>query len=131
MNVKATCGEDGGPDNEDPRGDSHPPVGGEQAGELAEPYRFVVIADFPTNFNEEAVRRLSSIINSGARCGVHTLISYDSRQELPPGIDMEDLSSNSAHLVYENDRFVWYTGRPDYNGCGCLSARSTTIITFS
>ncbi len=78
-----------------------------QAGELAEPYRFLVIADFPTNFNEEAVQRLSSIINSGSRCGVYTLILHDSRQEPPTGIDIEDLASGSVHLVYENDRFVW------------------------
>jgi hypothetical protein len=79
----------------------------QQAGELAEPYRFLVIADFPNNFNEEAVKRLSSIINSGARCGVYTLIAYDARQELPSGIDAEDLAANSVHLLYENDRFVW------------------------
>ena len=65
----------------------------QQAGELAEPYRFLVIAGFPTNFNEDAARRLSSIIHSGPRCGVHTLIAYDTRGELPSGIDMEDVSA--------------------------------------
>jgi hypothetical protein len=76
-----------------------------QAGELAEPYRFLVIADFPTHFNEECARRLSSIVHSGARCGVHTLISYDTRQELPAGIDLADMSANSLHLIYDNERF--------------------------
>ena len=79
----------------------------QQAGELAEPYRFLVIADFPANFNEEAARRLGSIINSGARCGVYTLIAYDARQEAPAGIDIEDLAANSVHLLYENNGFVW------------------------
>ena len=46
----------------------------QQAGEFAEPYRFLVIADFPTNFNDEAIRRLRSIINRGPSCGVYTLI---------------------------------------------------------
>jgi hypothetical protein len=32
-----------------------------QAGELAEPYRFLVIADLPTNFSQESIRRLASI----------------------------------------------------------------------
>ncbi len=77
----------------------------EQAGELAEPYRFLVISDFPTHFNEECARRLSSIIHSGARCGVHTLIAYDTRQELPPGIDLEDISANSLHLVFDAGHF--------------------------
>jgi ABC-type multidrug transport system fused ATPase/permease subunit len=79
----------------------------QQAGELAEPYHFLVIADFPTNFSEEAARRLSSIIHSGPRCGVHTLIAYDTRHELPSGIDIEDVSANSIHLVYENGHYVW------------------------
>ncbi len=79
----------------------------QQAGELAEPYRFLVIADFPTNFNEEAARRLSSIIHSGPRCGVHTLIAYDTRHELPAGIDIEDVSASSIHLVYEKGHYVW------------------------
>ncbi|MBN1505267.1 MAG: hypothetical protein JW955_00390 [Sedimentisphaerales bacterium] len=79
----------------------------EQAGDLAEPYRFLVIADFPTNFNEEAARRLSSIVHSGPRCGVHTLIAYDTRHELPAGVDIEDVSANSIHLLYENGGYVW------------------------
>ncbi|MDI9433154.1 MAG: FtsK/SpoIIIE domain-containing protein [Planctomycetota bacterium] len=79
----------------------------EQAGELAEPYRFLVIADFPVNFNEESARRLSSIIHSGPRCGVHTLIAYDARQDLPSGIDIEDISAGSIHLIYDKDRFIW------------------------
>ena len=44
-----------------------------QAGELAEPYRFLVIADLPTNFSDDSFRRLASIASSGARCGVYTL----------------------------------------------------------
>jgi len=78
-----------------------------QAGELAEPYRFLVIADFPINFNEESIRKLSSIITSGKRCGVYTLIAYDDRQELPRGLDMDDIISNSIYLKYEDDRFIW------------------------
>lgn len=78
-----------------------------QAGELAEPYRFLVIADFPRNFSEETARRLSSVIHSGPRCGVHTLIAYDTRAELPSGVDLRDICAASVHLTYEGDRFVW------------------------
>ncbi len=78
-----------------------------QAGELAEPYRFLVIADFPQNFNEESVKHLKSIINSGPRCGVYTLIAFDSRQPLPDGIDLDDLKANSTWLKYEDGTFVW------------------------
>ncbi|MFN5958611.1 MAG: FtsK/SpoIIIE domain-containing protein, partial [Planctomyces sp.] len=55
----------------------------EQAGEIAEPYRFLVIADFPANFSEVSAKRLASILASGPRCGVYTLIAMDTRQQLP------------------------------------------------
>ena len=77
-----------------------------QAGELAEPYRFLVIADFPANINEGAARRLNSIVNSGARCGVFTLIAHDQRLPMPPEVQIEDLEGGSVHLAYEEDRFV-------------------------
>jgi len=76
----------------------------QQAGELAEPYHFLVVADFPTNFSEESARRLSSIVHSGSRCGVYTLIEYDTRREMPQGIDLNDIVANSIHLVYADGR---------------------------
>jgi S-DNA-T family DNA segregation ATPase FtsK/SpoIIIE len=78
----------------------------EDAGEIAEPFRFLVIANFPVNFSESAARRLASVINSGARCGVYTLITVDSRQPMPPGIQMQDLERNSVKLVHEKDHLV-------------------------
>ena len=77
-----------------------------QAGQLAEPYRFLVVADFPTNFTEGAARRLSSIISSGARCGVFTLIMHDNRLSLPGELPLEDLAGGSLHLVHDGERFV-------------------------
>jgi S-DNA-T family DNA segregation ATPase FtsK/SpoIIIE len=79
----------------------------QQAGELAEPYRFLVIADFPTNFNDESIRRLKSIITSGPRCGVFTLIICDEGQKLPEGITSQDLAANGVHLAWQKGRFVW------------------------
>ena len=46
-----------------------------QAGEVAEPFRVLVVANFPANFSAEAGRRLVSIVQSGPRCGVLTLIT--------------------------------------------------------
>lgn len=76
------------------------------AGEIAEPFRFLVIANFPVNFSETAARRLASIINSGARCGVYTLITADTRQPLPPGIQWGDLERNGVKLVHEKGGFA-------------------------
>ncbi|MEP0842028.1 MAG: cell division protein FtsK, partial [Phycisphaerae bacterium] len=78
-----------------------------QAGELAEPYRFLVIADFPAGFNEDSLRRLASIAGSGARCGVYTLIARDARKPLPAGVHLEDIAAAAVDLVQENGRFVW------------------------
>ena len=47
------------------------------AGEVAEPYRILIVANFPVGFSERAAQRLVSVMTSGARCGVHMLISVD------------------------------------------------------
>jgi hypothetical protein len=63
----------------------------EQAGEIAEPYRFLVMADFPVNVSDQSAKRFASILQSGARCGVHVLMLRDLRAALPPGLDLDDL----------------------------------------
>lgn len=79
-----------------------------QAGELAEPYRYLVISDFPVNFSDEALRRLSSIASTGSRCGVYTLVMRDTRVSTGSGsIHLDDLEAHSVNLVREGDRFVW------------------------
>jgi len=80
----------------------------QQAGELAEPYRFLVVADFPVNFSDESIRHLRSIINSGPKCGVYTIIVCDQSQTLPGGISQEDLSQNGVHLISLNGDFQWH-----------------------
>ena len=52
------------------------------AGEMAEPYRVLVVANFPANFSEAAAQRLKSIVASGARCGVFVLLSVDTKLPL-------------------------------------------------
>ncbi|MHC4429330.1 MAG: FtsK/SpoIIIE domain-containing protein, partial [Planctomycetota bacterium] len=79
----------------------------DEAGEIAEPYRFVVVCDFPTNFSDAAARRLTSILSSGARCGVYALISMDTRLDLPRGVALTDLQRNCVTLAHEQERFVW------------------------
>jgi hypothetical protein len=81
-----------------------------QGGELAEPYRFLVIADLPTNFSQESVRRLASIASTGARCGVYTLITRDLRQPIPGGSGRISTRSNrtaSTSRSRATGAFVW------------------------
>jgi len=77
-----------------------------QAGRLAEKYQFLVIADFPTNFSEVAVKRLQSIAASGARCGVHILMHWDQRKPAPVEFVPEELRKNSICIVPKGDGFA-------------------------
>ncbi len=70
----------------------------EKAGEIAEPYRVLVMADLPANLTETAAKRLASILESGARCGVLTLLLRDLRMPLPPALAPEDLARGVVRL---------------------------------
>ncbi len=69
-----------------------------QAGEVAEPFQVLVVANFPTNFSEAAARKLVSIATSGPRCGVYTLIMVDRKQKMPANFDLKDLEAGALHL---------------------------------
>ncbi|HEX8876490.1 MAG TPA: FtsK/SpoIIIE domain-containing protein [Phycisphaerales bacterium] len=75
----------------------------EKAGEIAEPFRFLVIADFPANFSEAAAKRLASIVSSGPRCGVFTLIVTDSRARPPAWLTMADVERGATVLTVKPD----------------------------
>jgi S-DNA-T family DNA segregation ATPase FtsK/SpoIIIE len=78
----------------------------EQAGEVAEPYRFLVVANFPSGFSDGAAQRLLSIARSGPKCGVYTLLSMDSRQAMPHGFEKSDLEATATTFDWAGGRFV-------------------------
>jgi len=78
----------------------------EQAGNIAEKYHFVVVADFPSAFSEAAARRLLSIATSGARCGVFTLIHWDRRQPMPQDFVPDELRKSSVSLTAKGNEFT-------------------------
>jgi DNA segregation ATPase FtsK/SpoIIIE-like protein len=78
-----------------------------KAGEVAEPFRFLVIADFPANFTETAARRLASIVASGPRCGVFTLIATDARQRPPAWVPMPEIEKASVNVVGKDGKLSW------------------------
>ena len=77
------------------------------AGEVAEPYRVVVAANYPANFSETAQRRLVSIAQSGARCGVYVLLSLDTKLQNATSQLAKDLEPNCVNLVWKDGRFIW------------------------
>jgi hypothetical protein len=78
-----------------------------QAGEVAEPFRFLVVADFPVNFTPDACRRLISLASAGARCGIYTFIMLDEKQGLPQSISRADLERGCTVLAWQGERFWW------------------------
>ncbi|MBM4466917.1 MAG: cell division protein FtsK, partial [Chloroflexi bacterium] len=86
-----------------------------EAGEVAEPYRLLVVMSFPVNFSEAAARRLVSIAANGPRCGVYTLIAVDTQQPLPYGFNLADLERTATVIAWDGKRFVWQD--EDFKDC--------------
>lgn len=76
----------------------------QKAGRVAEKLHFLVVADFPANFSDNALRRLLKIAASGAKCGVYLLLHWDKRRALPPGFMAQDLTSNAAQIQVTNTK---------------------------
>ncbi len=76
------------------------------AGEVAEPYRVLVVANFPTNFTPEAAKRLISIAQSGPSCGVCTLVAADTRSTMPREFNISDLEAASFTLAWKDGHFT-------------------------
>jgi S-DNA-T family DNA segregation ATPase FtsK/SpoIIIE len=74
------------------------------AGEVAEPYHFVVVAGFPAGFTEESAGYLTSILSSGPRCGVYPILMQLVGQPLPRSFDADD-------LVHHTQQFRAVDGR--------------------
>jgi energy-coupling factor transporter ATP-binding protein EcfA2 len=65
------------------------------AGDVAEPFRQLVLFDFPTNFSEDTAALLRSVLQNGPRCGIYTLV-LTNRSVAP--IHGGDLSQFPGHL---------------------------------
>lgn len=79
----------------------------QHAGEVAEAFRVLVVANFPAGFTEESAQRLMSIASSGPRCGVFTLMSIDPTQAMPRNFDLDELRRHANVLVLDEARTHW------------------------
>lgn len=73
----------------------------EMAGEVAEPYRFLVVNGFPHRFSEAAVRRLLSIISNGPRCGVFVAMYHDSATSPTSNLSLDAVDEECALLHWD------------------------------
>ena len=79
----------------------------EQAGEVAEPYHVLVLANFPVGLSDSSMRKLVTISKTGPRCGVYTLISIDESRKLPNDFDPTDLFRDKVHLQWLDNQLRW------------------------
>jgi DNA segregation ATPase FtsK/SpoIIIE, S-DNA-T family len=79
------------------------------AGEVAEPYRVLVVADFPASFDEKSAARLAAISAAGIPCGVLTLVARDLDRALPLGVTADDFRPNASILSWDGSALT----RPD------------------
>lgn len=79
----------------------------EQAGEVAEPYHVLVMANFPTGLSDAAIRKLETIATAGPRCGVYTLLGIDTGAKMPTKFDVSELLKDAVHLQWMDDRLQW------------------------
>jgi len=77
------------------------------AGEVAEPYRVLVVVDYPNKFDEKAAARLASIVAGGPPCGVSTLIAVDEGREAPTGCRLADLRPYCTRLYWRDGALAW------------------------
>ncbi len=78
-----------------------------QAGEVAEPFHFLVVAHFPVNFSEDAARRLVSLASAGARSGIYTFVVVDTKLPMPHGFNFADLEKVCTILDWQKSYFAW------------------------
>ena len=81
------------------------------AEEVAEPYRVLVVADFPTKFDEKSAARLAAIAAGGVPCGVLTLVAVDLSKPLPSPFQLDELRPYCAHLAWDAARGAARMGR--------------------
>ena len=79
----------------------------QHAGEVAEPYHVLIVANFPAGLSDHAMRKIRTIATTGPRCGVYTLLSIDNGLKLPGDFQAEDLLQDAVHLHCDDDGVRW------------------------
>ncbi len=63
------------------------------AGAIAEPYRYLFIADFPTGFDQRSLEDLKSILLNGPKAGVYIILHIDNNLEKPRNFDYQTFNN--------------------------------------
>jgi len=85
------------------------------ADEITEPYRLIVVADYPGQFSDRASEQLLSLAENGPRCGLYTLLLYSPEDEEPRGLPFGRLTQSMDVVSLAGNR-AWMrlgAGPPD------------------
>ncbi|OQY79812.1 MAG: hypothetical protein B6D41_22180 [Chloroflexi bacterium UTCFX4] len=76
--------------------------------DVSVPYQFVVIANFPTHFNDRAADALLGIAQNGPKAGVYILMTVDLDKKQPHNFDWNTLHNYSTVIqAQREDEFSW------------------------
>ncbi len=78
-----------------------------KAGGVAEPYRVLVVIDFPVNFTAGTARQLVNIAAHRPRCGVSVIVMVDTQQPVPAGFNLADLERVTMVIAWDGQRSIW------------------------
>ncbi|MCP4351975.1 MAG: hypothetical protein GY795_41460 [Desulfobacterales bacterium] len=79
---------------------------------INEPYRVLVVSDFPEGFDTDTARRLLSIADNGVRTGVYLLVMMDIGKKNPYDFSLYDLERKCLNLVYNSNGFLRWIDSP-------------------
>ncbi len=101
------------------------------AGEVAEPYRFLIMADWPAAITDESARRLRRLIEAGGRCGIYVLIGHDLSAPGPIDPMASDLRGRIERIVWSADknRWSWPSHPLDARGIRWENAPEPAVMT--
>lgn len=88
----------------------------ENSKELAEPYKFVFITNFPAGFSTELGDRLYSLMSNknATRAGIYIFISIDETVNLPHNFDLKRFKKIST-ILYQNTAIDYEIENSDFN----------------
>ena len=77
------------------------------AGEVAEAYRLLILADWPHGATEESARRLRRLIEAGSRCGIYVVIGHDLSQPGPIDPNQSEIRPMIDRIMWSSDKDRW------------------------
>ena len=85
-----------------------------EAGELAKPYHFLFITDFPRTLSKDHVESIEKIIESGKQAGVFVIMSLDTSYEFKNSYDYNLMKVlDYITVIYEKDNIYHIKNLPD------------------